>query len=108
MQFYNKITNQTILPFRWQEELKPGDNYVIESPVIGMQLPKLMSSQTMDDVLVYGQILDARNCEPGFFNVITYSVKCPNGDEEIMCIANITRRINRDEFEVARREGWTI
>jgi len=108
MQFYNLITDQMVIPLPWQAELKPGDFYVIESPLIGVQLPDLMDLETLVNVLIYGQILDARNCEPGFFNVIAYSVMCPNGEEGEICIMDVTRAINRDEFETARREGWTV
>ena len=108
MQFYNLITDQTVIPLPWQAELKPGDFYVIESPLIGVQLPDLIDVQTLVNVLIYGQILDARNCEPGFFNVIAYSVMCPNGEEGEICILDVTRVINRDEFEAARRECWTV
>ena len=108
MQFYNMITDQIVSPHYWQMELKPGDFYVIESPLIGVQLPDLIDVQTLVNVLIYGQILDARNCEPGFFNVIAYSAMCPNGEEGELCILDITRVINRDEFEMARREGWTV
>jgi hypothetical protein len=94
MQFYNKITDQTASPLPWQEQLKPGDCYVIEH-------------HSLDEVRVYGQILDTRkNCEPGFFNVRAYSALYPGGEVEYMCIMEVTRAIRHDEFEVARRKGW--
>ena len=108
MQFYNMITDQIVSPVYWQAELKPGDYYVIESPLIGVQLPDLMEVEMLANILIYGQILDARNCEPGFFTVIEYSAMCPNGEELEICILDVTRVINRDEFEAARREGWTV
>jgi hypothetical protein len=108
MQFYNLITDQMVIPLPWQAELKPGDYYVIESPLIGVQLPDLMDAGRLVNGSIYGQILDARNCEPGFFNVIAYSVMCPNGEEGGICILDVTRAIDRDEFEAARREGWTV
>ena len=77
MQFYNMITDQLVISLPWQEELKAGDYYIIESPLIGVQFPDLVDLQTLVNVSIYGQILDARNCEPGFFNVIAYSVMCP-------------------------------
>ena len=108
MQFYNLITDQRVSPLSWQSELKPGDYFVIERPLIGVQLPDLNDVETLVNVLIYGQILDARNCEPGFFNVIAYSVMCPNGEEGEICIMDVTRMLNRDEFEAARRESWTV
>ena len=95
MQFYNRITDQTVSPLPWQERLKPGDYYVIEN-------------HSIDDVRVYGQILDTRkNCESGFFNVRAYSAKYPGGEVGFMCIMEVTHIISRDKFEAARREGWT-
>ena len=108
MQFYNLITDKRVSPLSWQAELKPGDYFVIECPLIGVQLPDLMEVEMLANILIYGQILDARNCELGFFNVIAYSVMCPNGEEGEICIMDVTRAINRDEFEAARREGWTV
>ena len=108
MQFYNMITDRTIMSQPWQEELKAGDYYIIESPLIGVQFPGLVDIQSTLNVSIYGQILDARNCEPGFFNVIAYSVMCPNGEEGELCIMDVTRTIDRDEFETARRESWTV
>lgn len=108
MQFYNRITDQTLLCLPWQEALKAGDHYVIKSHLIGVQIPDPVNAQALVEVLVYGQILDDRNCEPGFFNVIEYSVMCPNGEESEMCIFDVTHAISRDEFEAARREGWIV
>ena len=108
MQFYNLIADHIVYPRYSQVELKPGNFYVIESPLIGVQFPDLIDFQAQAYVLIYGQILDARNCEPGFFNVIAYSAMCPNGEEGELCIWDITRVINRDEFEMARRECWTV
>ncbi len=94
MQFYNKITDQTVSPLPCQEQLKPGDYYVIEN-------------HSIDEVRVYGQILDTKkNCEPGFFNVRAYSAVYPSGEVEFMCIMEVTRTISHDEFEVARRNKW--
>lgn len=108
MQFYNLITDQTVSPLHWQAELKPGDYYVTKSPSIGVHLTDLIDVETLVKVLIYGQILDARNCKPGFFNVIEYSVMRPNGEEGELCILDVTRVISRDEFEAARRESWTV
>jgi len=103
MQFHNQITNQTVSSLPWQEQLKTGDYYVIENLWIGVQFPALT-----DDYPVYGQILDTRkNCEPGFFNVRAFSVMYPNGLVEHMCIMEVTRVISRQEFDAARRNGWS-
>jgi hypothetical protein len=94
MQFYNRITDQTISPQLWQEQLKPGDYYVIEH-------------HSIDEVRVYGQILDTRkNCASGFFNVRAYSTKYPGGEVGFMCILEVTCTISCDEFEAARRNRW--
>ena len=108
MQFYNLITDQMVSPRYSHAELKPGDYYVIEGALIGVQFPDLIDIQAQTYVLIYGQILDARNCRPGFFNVIAYSAMCPSGEEGELCILDITRVINRDEFEAAHRECWTV
>ena len=100
MQIHNPITDPVLLPLPWQAELKPGDHYIIKSPLIGSDIPM--------EALVYGQILDARNCEAGFFNVIEYSAYFPNGLEGEVCILDVTQAISRDEFEAARREEWTV
>ncbi len=95
MQFYNRITDQTVSLLPWQKRLKPGDYYVIEN-------------HSIDEVRVHGQILDTRkNCESGFFNVRAYSAMYHDSEVGFMCIMEVTRTISRDEFEAARREGWT-
>jgi hypothetical protein len=106
--FYNLITDQMVSPLHGHAEPKPGDHYVIKSPLVGVRIPDLIDIQPQAYVLIYGQILDARNCRPGFFNVIAYSAMCPSGEEAELCILDITRVINRDEFEAARRECWTV
>jgi len=106
--FYNLITDQIVSPLNWKAEPKPGDHYVIKNPLVGVRIPDMIDIQPQAYVLIYGQILDARNCRPGFFNVIAYSALCPNGEEAELCILDITRVINRDEFEAARRECWTV
>jgi hypothetical protein len=108
MQFYNLITDQIVSPLNGHAEPKPGDHYVIKSPLAGVRIPDLIDIQPQAYVLIYGQILDARNCRPGFFNVIAYSAMCPSGEEAELCILDITHVINRDEFEAARRECWTV
>jgi hypothetical protein len=108
MQLYSMIFDQTVTPLPWQEELKPGDYCLIQRSLIGIQIPSDGNARPLADFQVYGQILDARNCKVGFFNIIQYSVICPNGEEVGLCILDVKRAIDRDEFEAARREGWVI
>ena len=108
-------------PGHWREFIKPtvakmyamakdSGKFVVQHSCGDIQeiFPDLIDIQAQAYVLIYGQILDSRNCEPGFFNVIAYSAMCPNGEEGELCILDITRVINRDEFEMARRECWTV
>ncbi len=107
MQFTNLFTGQTITPQLWQEELRPGDHYVIEKPGMGLLgLDGIEWINVIDDVHIHGELLDAEGCDEGFFNVRAYSPLCPDGEEGIVCIAEITRKISREEFETARRQGW--
>jgi hypothetical protein len=109
MQPCNFVACQTNILLPRLKELKPGDYFMIEHPQALKRIPsQLVKILMMDDVLMYGQILDGRNCEAGFFNVIAYSLLSPNGEEGTLNIADITRVINRDEFESARREEWIV
>jgi hypothetical protein len=104
--FYNMITGQTISPKPWQEHLRPGDYYMIENPIIGLVSPNRVDAQEVNDAPVYGIIIGAEDCEPGYFWVRAYSILCPGGEEGVMCIVDPTRVISREEFETARRNGW--
>ena len=103
MEFTNIITGEPIVPLPWQLELKPGDLYIIENPSIS-----LMGSGTinLEDIAVYGEILDAKNCAKAFFNVRAFSRYCPKGEEGLLCIVEPTRRITRGEFDAAREKDW--
>ncbi len=108
MQFTNMFTGQTITSQPWQDELRPGDHYVIEKPGMGlMGMEGMEFLKAIDDLLIHGEILNAEECEEGFFNVRAYNSYCPDGEEGIVCIAEITRKISREEFETARIGGWS-
>jgi hypothetical protein len=107
MQFVNLLTGKTINSMPWQDELDPGSFYAIENPVIGMLNVDGFDPITIpDNVIVYGEILNADGCDEGFFNVRAYSTYCPDGEEGLFCVADATRRISREEFESAREKGW--
>ena len=108
MQFTNMFTGQTITSQPRQDELRPGDHYVIEKPGMGlMGMDRTEYLKTIDDLLIHGEILDAEGCDEGIFNVRAYSSYCPDGEDGIVCIAEITRKISREEFEAARKSGWS-
>ena len=103
MQFINILTGEPIEPQPWQMELRPGDLYVIENPVVGLQGGGVT---TLYNVTFFGVIIDDQDCDPGFFNVLTYSRYCPKGEEGVVCIVEPTRTIPPEEFDAARKKGW--
>lgn len=107
MQFINFITGETVVPEDWRLALRPGDFYRIDRPVIGALARHLQGYiDVLDDVTVYGEILNSKDCEEGFFNVHAYSTWTPIGEEGIICILEPTAKISREEFEAARAAGW--
>ncbi|HRJ59057.1 MAG TPA: hypothetical protein PLV64_22420 [Anaerolineales bacterium] len=108
MQFTNLITGETVHPADWQLALRPGDLYRIDRPMLGALAADMQGViDLMDDITIYGEILNAEGCEEGFFNVYAYSALSPVGEEGILCILDPTARISRAEFEAARAAGWT-
>ena len=67
------VTGQTITADDWQLDLKPGDYYIIEQPVI------YVGSKTIPMPNVYGEILEVE--ANGFCRVKAYSIFSPDGED---------------------------
>lgn len=96
MRFIDQSTGQPVETAPWQDALQVGDFYLIENPVIGVD------EKTFSDLPpIYGQILSAEDCEPGFFWVEAYNLFCLEGETGLFCIAEATRQLTEDEFYAA-------
>ncbi|MCB0190597.1 MAG: hypothetical protein KDJ65_01490 [Anaerolineae bacterium] len=104
MKFTNLITGQQVTAKDWQLALKPGDYYLIKSPYVG--------DQNYTGPTIYGEIITntPEEGEPpyeeGFFLVRGYSQWCPDGELGMFSIVDATRQITKEEFELARQQGW--
>ena len=36
MKFFNQITGEHVIPADWQLQLKPGDYFIVEQPIMGI------------------------------------------------------------------------
>ena len=91
LSYFNALTGAEVRPDEWQMKLRKGDFYEINT-----------GDQSFPPI--YGEILDGP--EKGYFKVKAYSQWCPEGQQGLLCLVEPTRKITRDEFEVARGSKW--
>lgn len=101
MQLYHFITRQMVNTALWQDTLKVGDFYLIENPTLwaGAEFFPALPP-------VYGKIISAEGCEPGFFWAEAFSQMCPEGETGEFCIAEASRQLTEAEFQAAQAQGW--
>jgi len=101
--FINLLTGQAVEPAEWQLALAVGDYYLNDRPVVAIN-----GGMFLDDVPnIYGEIVSSEGCRPGMFITRGYSQWCPEGELGLFHICEATRQLTADEFEAARKEGWT-
>ncbi len=90
--YINALTGFQVAPQPWQKKLKAGDYYEIE-PLDGSAFP-----------VIYGLIL--KEICSGYLWVKAYSIWCVDGEEGSLCIVEPTRRITKEEFDMAQNNNW--
>lgn len=92
----------------WQDAIKPGDHYLILSPFVGVSVDGEWQVAETLNIPVFGEILNAEGCAPGFFNVRAYSYMCPEGEYGLISILDPTRILAPAEFEAAQQSNWRL
>lgn len=102
---------RVVAPAEWQLQLKPGDYYLIERPILRIVNPAGQVERT-EGPAVYGQIVTNQPhpkepvYKPGYFLVRAYSTWCPDGELGTFHISEATRPLTAAEFEAARAASW--
>lgn len=101
MKLIHLLTRHKVETAPWQDALKVGDYYLIEKPSLWA------GAEFFPDLPpVYGHILSAEDCEPGFFWAEAFSQVCPEGEIGLFCICEASRQLTEAEFLEAQSYGW--
>ncbi|MCB0207699.1 MAG: hypothetical protein KDJ52_00125 [Anaerolineae bacterium] len=106
MNFYNRITGQTVTPEPWQLELKVGDHYIIKQPKFWVGDEVGIAPTCYGEIITNTPEEDEPPYPNGFFLVRAFSQWCPEGELGMFCIIEATRQITKEKFEQARLQGW--
>lgn len=108
MKLYDSRSGLFIYSQPWQDAIKPGDHYMILHPFMGVSSGGEIRTAEYLDFPVFGEILDAEGCEPGFFNVCGYSSMCQDGEYGLISILDPTRILTPEEFEAGQDANWLL
>jgi len=105
MKFFNQITGEHVIPADWQLQLKPGDYFIVEQPIMGIIGEQGAQQFDTSGIKIHVRI-DKATRQPGFFLCTGFSTFCPGGEQGRQCIMDATRQITKEEFEQARKRDW--
>lgn len=108
LKLYDTRTGVYVYSQPWQDAIKPGDYYLIQRPCIGVSAGGETKMAEKLTIPVFGEILNADDCDPGFFNVHAYSAMCPDGEYGFISILDPTRILTAEQFDAARQANWRL
>ena len=100
MEIINPLTNEPVQVQEWQLNLKPGDYYLIASPICQVGHLRIPAPP------IYGYVEDIEHPYTGYIYVRGFSQWCPAGELGGMFIAEPTRQLTAAEFLAAQSADW--